>query len=82
MPFMKLYVQRGAAYIVETLHGSEIVPCDIVNDIGLEPGEHLDAEDADSRWLGAVQALRDFCQGEPLEIERTKMGWLGRYSAP
>jgi hypothetical protein len=74
MGFMQLQSDFFKAYIVETTHGGEIVPCYLLGrkmpDVG-QCGE--DDQTCD--------ALQDYCEGE-VESYKVVEGWFARYSAP
>jgi hypothetical protein len=70
MSFMQPYIYCGPCYIVETSHGTELVPCDVVGDLGL-------ADDAPE----LAKALADYVEGTIESVEYKKV-FYGRYSAP
>lgn len=66
MRFMVQEVYHGAAYVVETTHGTEIVPAEY----SLADPDSIDEED-----------LAGYCEGR-IEGFSYRRGWLARMTAP
>ncbi len=79
--FMKPEVYKGAAWMVETMNGTECIPDDLVS---LEEFVGDEDSEAYSQWLAvAIAKLTDYCEGAIIEVENApRSGWLGRMSAP
>lgn len=87
MSFMRPFVYKGDYYLVETNHGTEFIPGDVLGDFPGAPelGQTIDRDDDDAsneRWSWITKAVRDYIEGNSIEsIERCE-GYYGRYSAP
>lgn len=81
--FMRPFVYQGDFYLVEGDHGTDLVPVDVVGDIGLATGYTVDIDDGSSIWVPAINALMDYTDNgaDITSIERMH-GFYGRYSAP
>jgi hypothetical protein len=75
---MKKEINKGSAYCVETTDGFELIPMDVVGDIGL--AGYIDSTDGD-RFTSAVESLDDYVSGQVYSIERVE-GYLGRLTMP
>jgi hypothetical protein len=67
--FMRPYIERGEFFRVETTHGTEIIPADV---IGRTVGT-------------AAEAFANYCEGsivDPDECVAIESGYLARLSAP
>jgi hypothetical protein len=63
---------------VETRHGTEFIPADVVG-LPIELGATLDCES--EGWVSLCEALRPYCEAEP-EGVRLLEGFGARFSAP
>jgi hypothetical protein len=69
MSFMQKQIYKGSYFEIDTTHGTEIVPSDV---IGRTVGTHIDA-------------FADYLEGSPYDTEECvecKDGWIARMSAP
>lgn len=69
MPFMQPDIQQGSYFSVETTHGTEIVPADLIH----------------NRSEVYAHELITYLEGEPRDPDETlhaEEGWLARLSAP
>lgn len=74
MGHLQKQIYKGTAWVIETTHGTEFVPCD-VQDVAHKDGMPVDESEAKAM-------LRDFVNGDIIEIIERRDGWLGRWSAP
>lgn len=75
--FMQPEVDFFSAYLVETDHGSELVPSDLVGDLGIDG--LTDTEDMDPDCL---DSFRDYIEGSEIYSVEPITGWFARLSAP
>jgi hypothetical protein len=79
---MQPVIEYGDYFEVETSHGTEIVPADVVGALPHELGHEMNAETMfTDTWRELCAPLRYYLEGEPREVIR-KTGWLARMSAP
>lgn len=78
--FMKPEIYQGKAYVVDGNQGIDIVPEDVVGDLGLKVGEEIN--DDDPRWEEIKKAISDFTENSRIDEIGFQEGWIGRYSAP
>lgn len=85
MSFMKPVIYKGEFYLVETTHGTEFIPLDVIGDFVGAPalGETLDRDDGtNERWSWIIKTMRDYIEGNRIESVERSEGFYGRYSAP
>lgn len=72
MSFMEPETYKGAMWGVDSAHGIELVPCDLI-------GDTLTGD-----TLAKATALRDYITPQPADVWSVKLvrGWFARLSAP
>jgi hypothetical protein len=86
MAFMKLQSEFGRWYLVETRNGTEIVPADVVGDLGVEVGETVTPDTCKDQgdWAYLETKLGDYLNDGKRGIQSVELveKWAARYSAP
>jgi hypothetical protein len=79
---MKPVIYRGPCYLVEGPNGADLVPADVVGELGLPVGHEVDIDDGSVIWPSLVAALADYnVSGDDITSVELIDCWYGRYSA-
>jgi hypothetical protein len=85
MGFMRPVIYQGDYFLIETTHGTEFIPGDVLGEFPGAPeiGQTLDRDDdTNERWSWIIKAVRDYIEGNHIESIERRTGYYGRYSAP
>lgn len=82
---MQPQISEGQAYVVDGNAGIDVVPFDVVGDLGLAAGQEVSEDDdgmTAEKWGALTKALRQFTENRDINTIELKSGFLHRMSMP